>query len=60
MDYEGCPKLRLDYGRTSPDSRGNDRPDGPQLLVPLEHIGMDQQAMAGWTQLDFDSGFGPK
>ena len=43
MDYDGPPRLRVDYGRTSPDSRSPDRPDGPQLLVPVEDVGIDQQ-----------------
>jgi hypothetical protein len=43
MDYDGRPRLRVDYGRTSPDSRSCDRPDGPQLLVPVEDVSIDRK-----------------
>jgi hypothetical protein len=43
MDYDGRPTLRVDYGRTSPDSRSCDRPDGPQLPVPVEDAASDRK-----------------
>ena len=42
-DYDGPPRLREDYGRTSPDSRRADGPHGAELLVQVEDARVDQE-----------------